>query len=224
MLAEVGIAVCVGVVVVVWVAGALYNAFHSPHSASHAPRERPRSQPGLTAGDGGLIGVAVVCVGLAIVGRRYFDDLAVGASWVRVLGLAVLVASTIFTLWARLSLGTMWSAAPKVQGDHQLRTHGPYAVTRHPIYTGLLGMMLGATLLSGIGQWIVLFPVALIVFEVRIRMEERLMVATFPDEYPRYRRRVPQLAPGLYVLRQRHSQPAPTLDRPALESYTIGSG
>jgi protein-S-isoprenylcysteine O-methyltransferase Ste14 len=205
VLAEIGIAVCVGVVVVVWVAGALYNAFRSPHSASHAPRERPRSQPGLTAGDGGLIGVAVVCAGLAIAGRSHFDGLAVGALWVRVVGLAVLVASTVFTLWARFSLGTSWSVAPKVQGDRQLRTRGPYAVTRHPIYTGMLGMLLGATLLSGIGQWIVLFPVALIVFEVKIRMEEHLMVATFPDEYPRYRRRVPQLVPGLYVLRQRHS-------------------
>jgi protein-S-isoprenylcysteine O-methyltransferase Ste14 len=205
VLARVGIAVCVGVVVVVWVAGALYNALRSPHSASHAPRERPRSQPGLTVGDGGLIGVAVACVGLAIVGRSHFDGLTVGALWVRVLGLVVLVASTVFTLWARLSLGTMWSAAPKVKGDHQLRTHGPYAVTRHPIYTGLLGMMLGATLLSGIGQWIVLFPVGLVLFEVKIRMEERLMVATYPDEYPRYRRRAPQLVPGLYVLRQRHT-------------------
>jgi protein-S-isoprenylcysteine O-methyltransferase Ste14 len=205
VLAGIGIAVCVGVVVVVWVAGALYNALHTPRNASNAPRERTRDQPGLTAGDGGLIGVAVVCAGLAIVGRKYFDDLAAGALWVRVLGLAVLVASTVFTLWARFSLGTMWSVAPKVKGDHQLRTHGPYAVTRHPIYTGLLGMLLGATLLSGIGQWIVLFPVGLIVFEVKIRMEEHLMLATFPDEYLRYRRRVPQLVPGLYALRQRHS-------------------
>jgi protein-S-isoprenylcysteine O-methyltransferase Ste14 len=201
MLAAVGIAVCVGVVVVVWVAGAVYNAFRSPHSASHAPRERTRSQPGSSA----LIVVAVVCAGLAIAGRSHFDSLAVGALWVRVLGLAVLVASTLFTLWARFSLGTMWSNAPKVKGDHQLRTHGPYAVTRHPIYTGLLGMLLGATLLSGIGQWIVLFPAALIVFEVKIRMEERLMVATFPEEYPRYCRQVPQLIPGLYALRQRRS-------------------
>jgi protein-S-isoprenylcysteine O-methyltransferase Ste14 len=193
------------VVVVVWVAGALYNALHTLRNASYAPRERPRNRPRLTAGDGGLIGVAVVCAGLVIVGRRYFDDLAVGAFWVRVLGLAVLVASTVFTLWARFSLGTMWSVAPRVKDDHQLRTHGPYAVTRNPIYTGLLGMMLGATLLSGIGQWIVLFPVSLIVVEVKIRMEERLMVVTFPDEYLRYRRRVPQLVPGLYALRQRHS-------------------
>ena len=205
MLAGVGIAVCVGVVAVVWVAGALYNALHTRRNASDAPRERTRSQPGLTAGDGGLIGVAVVCAGLAMAGRRYFDDLAAGALWVRVLGLAVLIASTVFTLWARFSLGTMWSVAPKVKGDHQLRTRGPYAVTRHPIYTGVLGMLLGATLLSGIGQWIVLFPVGLILFEVKIRMEERLMVATFPEEYPRYRRQVPQLIPGLYVLRQRHA-------------------
>ena len=205
MLAAVGIAVCVSVVVVVWVAGALYNALHTLHNASHAPRERPRSQPGLTAGDGGLIGAAVVCAGLAIVSRSHFDGLVVGALWVRVLGLAALVASTVFTLWARFSLGTMWSVAPKVKGDHQLRTRGPYAVTRHPIYTGVLGMLLGATLLSGIGQWIVLFPVGLILFEVKIRMEERLMVVTFPDEYSRYRHRVPQLVPGLYVLRQRHS-------------------
>ncbi len=78
-------------------------------------------------------------------------------------------------------------------------------MTRHPIYTGLLGMMLGATLLSGIGQWIVLFPVGLILFEVKIRMEEHLMLATFPEKYPGYRRQVPQLVPGLFILRRRHS-------------------
>ncbi len=145
MLAAVGIAVCVGVVVAVWVAGALYNAFRSPHSASHAPGERTRGQPGRTA----LIVVAAGCAGLVIVSRSHFDGVAVGALWVRVVGLAVLVASTVFTLWARFSLGTMWSVAPQVKDDHRLRTHGPYAVTRHPIYTGLLGMMLGTTLLSG---------------------------------------------------------------------------
>ena len=41
MLAAVGIAVCAGVVVAVWVAGALYNALHRLRIApAHARRER----------------------------------------------------------------------------------------------------------------------------------------------------------------------------------------
>ena len=76
-------------------------------------------------------------------------------------------------------------------------------MTRRPIYSGLLGMVRGTTLLGGMGRWIVLVAVGLIVFEVKIHMEERLLLATFPDEYPTYRRRVPQLVPGLQTGRRR---------------------
>ena len=120
---------------------------------------------------------------------------AVGAEWVHAFGLAILVASTAFILWARFALGTMWSWDPVVKRGHRLRTTGPYAVTRHPIYTGLLGMLLGSTLLDGVGPWILLVPVGLVVLEVKLRQEERLMLAEFPEEYPAYRARVPQLVP-----------------------------
>lgn len=76
----------------------------------------------------------------------------------------------------------MWSVAPEGGGDHRLRTSGPYAVTRHPIYTGLLGMLLGSSLLTGSGQVMILVPVGLVLFEVKIYLEERLKVLTFPDE------------------------------------------
>jgi protein-S-isoprenylcysteine O-methyltransferase Ste14 len=39
--------------------------------------------------------------------------------------------------------------------------------------------------------------VSVIVFEVKIHQEERLMTATFPGEYAAYRRRVPQIVPVL---------------------------
>jgi protein-S-isoprenylcysteine O-methyltransferase Ste14 len=160
-----------------------------------------------------LIAVGLLCAGLATAGHGLWHDVAVRALWVQILGLVVLAASTAFTLWARFSLGTMWSWDPVVREEHQLRTHGPYAVTRHPIYTGFLGMLLGTTLLSGIGPWIVLVPVAVILLEMKIRLEERLMLATFPDEYPRYRRQVPQLVPGLFAVRRHHpvgSEPRPS--------------
>jgi hypothetical protein len=83
-------------------------------------------------------------------------------------------------------------------------------------------MMLGATLLSGIGQWIVLFPAGLIVFDVKIRMEERLMVATFPTSTPGTGAGCPGSSPVCAPCANA-IQPAPTPDRPARHSHTIGS-
>jgi protein-S-isoprenylcysteine O-methyltransferase Ste14 len=36
--------------------------------------------------------------------------------------------------------------------------------------------------------------------EIKIPFEEKLMLAEFPDDYPRYRQRVPKLIPGLRLL------------------------
>ena len=41
-----------------------------------------------------------------------------------------------------------------------------------------------------------------VLVESKIRREEHLLLATFPDEYPAYRRRVPQLVPGLPTIRR----------------------
>ena len=44
-------------------------------------------------------------------------------------------------------------------------------------------------------------PGGLVLFEFKIRMEEKLTSAAFSEEYPRYRERVPQLIPGLRIRR-----------------------
>jgi protein-S-isoprenylcysteine O-methyltransferase Ste14 len=193
LLAGVALVACWGTVLVVWLAGAIYNAAHAPRK-----RIRGESRPVM------LIGASfLVCAIVLVFGRGFAQDFVVDASWVRLLGLVVLVASTLFALWARFSLGTSWSVGAQVGGDRRLRTRGPYAVTRHPIYTGLLGMLVGTALVGGLGQWIVLVAAGLVVAEVKIHMEEQLLLAIFPEEYPRYRRQVPQLVPGLGVLHRR---------------------
>jgi protein-S-isoprenylcysteine O-methyltransferase Ste14 len=189
LLAVVSLVVCWGAVALAWLAGAIYYE-------SRAPAERTRAWYLSPL----WITTIIVAAVSAAVPRADWAPLEVHAPWIRVLGLAVLLAATALTLWARLALGAMWSAAPTVKQEHQLRTSGPYAITRHPIYTGLLGMMLGSGLLAGSGRWILYFPIYLVLVEFKIRTEERLMLAEFPDDYPRYRQRVPQLVPGLRLI------------------------
>jgi protein-S-isoprenylcysteine O-methyltransferase Ste14 len=194
LIAAVGLAACWGTFAVTWIAGAAYNA-------ARAPRERMRAPSRRFA----VAGVIAAIVGIALLRGLPAGDwraLDVGAAWATGLGLAVLVASTAFAIWARVALGTMWSMDPMVKRGHELRTDGPYGVTRHPIYTGILGMIAGSILLVGVGRWLLLLAIGVIFVELRIRAEEQLMARTFPDEYPRYRSRVPQLIPGLRLGRR----------------------
>ncbi len=55
-------------------------------------------------------------------------------------------------------------------------------------------MLLGSILVAGGGRLIVAFPVFLVLVQIKIRVEERLMLAEFPDGYPRHRQQVPELA------------------------------
>jgi protein-S-isoprenylcysteine O-methyltransferase Ste14 len=194
VVAAVSIAVCWLAFAVVWLITAIYNQ-------NRAPAQRRRSWYGT-----GVVPVVIISTAVRLaVPRADWQSVTFHAPWARFLGLAVLVAATGLTLWARFSLGLMWSAVPAVKEGHQLRVSGPYAITRHPIYTGLLGMVLGTMLLAGGGPWIVPFPVALILVEGKIRIEERFMTAEFPADYPRYRKRVPQLVPGLGLLTGRRA-------------------
>ena len=184
---------CWGVVVVTWIAGALYGArnAHPRHQGSSAS---------LWA-IGSVVGAIVVVQFAWNEVRRLTDH----SWWLELPGLVLLVVSTVFAIWARLSLGRMWSASPNVlQEHHELRTDGPYAITRHPIYTGLLGMLLGTALLNGLGVSLAILFVGAIFLATRIAIEERLMNKRFPDEYARYRERVPRLVPGLRVHRRSH--------------------
>ena len=147
-----------------------------------------------------LITTIIMVVVSAAVPRADWLPLEVHAPGIRFLGLAILLPATVLTLWARFALGAMWTAAPTVKQEHQLRTSGPYAITRHPIYTGLLGMLLGSGLLEGAGRWILYFPIYFVLLQFKIHAEERLMLAEFPGDYPRYRQRVPQLVPGLRLI------------------------
>lgn len=189
LLAVISVVVCWAAFAATWLAAENYNE-------GRAPAERTRSWFGTAV----LPGAVVITVIILAVPKPAWRSLTFSDPAGRLLGLVILLAATAFTIWARLALGVMWSGAPAVKQQHELRTTGPYGITRHPIYTGILGMLIGSLLVTGAGRWIVPFPVFLVLFEIKIHIEERFMLGEFPDEYPRYRQRVPKLVPGLRLI------------------------
>jgi protein-S-isoprenylcysteine O-methyltransferase Ste14 len=182
--ADVAIGVCWGTFAVVWIAGAVYNA-------RHAPAVRRRTMGNVQW----LVGGVAAWVVLRLVPGSDWDRLSLQTAWIRFPGLVLLVTATAFTLWSRFSLGTMWSSNVVAREGHELRTDGPYGIVRHPIYAGLLGMLLGSAMLDGFGKWTPALVLGGALVVLKVRAEERLLSDVFPDDYERYRRRVPALIP-----------------------------
>lgn len=113
-------------------------------------------------------------------------------------GLALTIAGLAFSVWARLYLGTNWSASVQIKTDHQLVRSGPYRFVRHPIYTGILTGFFGSAL--ALDQWRGLFAflIVLIALVYKLRLEERWMAETFGDAYADYRRHTGALVPYLF--------------------------
>jgi len=113
------------------------------------------------------------------------------------IGAALTAIGVAVAIWARLYIGRNWSPRPAKKEAHELVTSGPYAVVRHPIYTGIIVAALGTALTGTIFGMIVLVLAAAL-FLSRVRTEERIMLELFPDTYPSYQSRTKRLIPFIW--------------------------
>jgi protein-S-isoprenylcysteine O-methyltransferase Ste14 len=112
-------------------------------------------------------------------------------------GASLLVAGLAFAIWARAHLGQHWSGNVTLKAGHRLIRTGPYAIVRHPIYTGLLLAMLGTAVAVDQVRGILAVLIALQANVRKLRLEERWLTEEFGGEYERYRREVKALVPGI---------------------------
>ncbi len=121
----------------------------------------------------------------------------VGYDGALVLALLTL-AGLLFTWWARIHLGRLWSGSITRKEGHRVIDTGPYALVRHPIYTGMIFALFAtaiaeATISTLVGAALIAFGLWL-----KARIEERFLTAELgADAYGAYRRRVPMLVPGI---------------------------
>jgi protein-S-isoprenylcysteine O-methyltransferase Ste14 len=123
--------------------------------------------------------------------QRFLPETA-AAYWI---GLVLVVTGLGFAVWARVHLGGNWSARITVKENHELIRSGPYGIVRHPIYAGLLLAILGTAISFGEWRGLLAFAFLTVSLLLKLRIEERFMAETFPDQYPRYCAEVPALIP-----------------------------
>jgi len=110
-------------------------------------------------------------------------------------GALVTALGLLFTVWARIHLGRNWSGTVTIKRDHELIAGGPYAIVRHPIYTGLIVAFIGSAMARGEWRGILAVFIAWAALWRKLRLEERWMIERFGERYIAYCRRVPALVP-----------------------------
>ena len=98
-------------------------------------------------------------------------------------GSAATIAGLLFAVWARERLVSNWSSSVTIEQGHELITTGPYALVRHPTYTGILTGFLGTAIALSQVRGVISFVLIFLVFWAKLRKEEEWMRSQFGEMY-----------------------------------------
>jgi protein-S-isoprenylcysteine O-methyltransferase Ste14 len=154
--------------------------------------------PSLGARGGGWVALqfallaAILAVGLLAPG---WPD---GARWwLKGAGVLLVFGGAFLIVSAGRALGSGFTPFPKPADEGRLVDDGPYAVVRHPVYTG--GILFAAGISLALSPWALIPTAALaIVWALKAQVEESFLAASYP-EYEAYRARTRyRLVPYVY--------------------------
>ncbi|GMO15147.1 MULTISPECIES: methyltransferase family protein [Bradyrhizobium] len=166
-----------------------------------AERLRLVLQKNQPAADKVFVSVFVVAMlaWLVLIGidrRLQLSDMPVA---LQAFGLALFLASTLATMWV-FRENSFAAPVVKLQAERAQRviSTGPYAHVRHPMYSGMVLFFTGVPLLLGSWWGLVMVPLLVLLFAIRIGIEERTLREGLPG-YADYAARVRyRLMPGVW--------------------------
>jgi protein-S-isoprenylcysteine O-methyltransferase Ste14 len=125
--------------------------------------------------------------------------LGVPPAWLRLLGLlAFALGWWIVHTALRANAFAVTVVRHQTDRGHVVVKSGPYGIVRHPMYAGLVWLILGLALWLGSTAGAVATIVPVTVLALRIEVEERMLVRSLSD-YAAYTRSVRwRLVPGLW--------------------------
>ena len=120
-------------------------------------------------------------------------------NWVFYLGVFLLLIGIIFNLLAFKNISArefIGLQARKTKAD-KLIQKGIYTVVRHPIYTGLISLMLGLVLLQPTSYNALNFLLILVYLPIGIYFEEQKLIQLYGQDYLDYKSKVKAIIPFL---------------------------
>ena len=122
-----------------------------------------------------------------------------GLTFWTLLGTILIITGLRYRIYAIQTLGRHFTGVVKQVDEHQLVSHGPYRLIRHPSYLGSLITFVGCAVLLEAWLGLVICLVAMMVaYFFRIAAEERLLVSIFGDQYTEYQTRTWRLLPFVW--------------------------
>ena len=131
-------------------------------------------------------------------GIHIFDATAQPITIMQIIGITLTGLGLVIAIVARKILADNWSSDVELKKDHKLITKGVYKYVRHPIYTGIDLMGLGAIIVDQ-SLFVTFFYICMIIFLLfKMKKEEALLLKHFPKEYPSYIKKTKALIPFIY--------------------------
>jgi protein-S-isoprenylcysteine O-methyltransferase Ste14 len=163
--------------------------------------------PGSIEWWGGLLFVAALAAGGAAPVLELTDVVdpieAFDANAVQAAGLVLYALGLAVCVGAQLAMGASWRIGVDKSERTDLVTDGPFAIVRNPIYSGVIPLVAGLTLLAPNPVAIAAFVVLVAAFEIQVRLvEEPYLLRAHGDAYREYASRVGRFVPGLGLLRR----------------------
>ena len=108
---------------------------------------------------------------------------------------ALTMLGLLFSVWARLALGSNWSGTVTIKANHQLIRRGPYRFIRHPIYTGMLTALLTTAITQRLVSGVVGFAVVYFALYRKALREESFLSQEFGDAFAEHQRHTGMFLP-----------------------------
>lgn len=128
----------------------------------------------------------------------YLQGMVYRLNVVAAAGLVLFVTGVMIRAVGKRTLGRYYSYGLKIASDHKLVTHGIYRHVRHPITLAAVIYDAGIPLIFSSLYGFLLMLCLIPLFLYRIRVEEKMLVERFGDEYREYVRRTKRLVPFIY--------------------------